>query len=85
MLRNGSQNYIVWQYLKEHGEINDDTCRQIGGGKRLAARIWELRNREHKPILDKDVYRLAYNPAKKCTALYKDRVYYLEGLPYVKG
>lgn len=72
-MRTESQNYIIWEYLKEHGEINDDTCRQIGGGKRLAARVWDLRHLYGKEILAKDVYKLNARGKK-----YQDRVYYLE-------
>lgn len=72
-MRTESQNYIIWEYLKEHGEINDDTCRQIGGGKRLAARVWDLRHIYGKEIHAKDVYKLNAKGKK-----YQDRVYYLE-------
>lgn len=68
-----SQITIIWEYLKEHSEINDDTCRQIGGGKRLAARIWDLRHIYGKNIESKDVYKLNAKGKK-----YLDRIYYLE-------
>lgn len=72
-MRPDSQITKIWEYLKEHGEINDDACREIHGGKRLAARIWDLRNKYGKNILSRSVYRAGADGKK-----YEDYIYYLE-------